>query len=138
MGARKRVVDVPARRSAPELRAVRVRVMHDEDPDTSYFDSGDPEYRDQDEARKKAYEDGDFTFVGVRAEAEVVVEGVTQTLTSSGLWGIESDSGEEHVEDVALEEYDSLRDILKAVGVPTSQVPVGDKTMIRPLIEWEA
>ena len=137
MGARKRVVDVVPRRAAPELHAVRVRVMHDDNPDTSYFDSGDPEYRDQDEERRRAYESGDFTFVGIRAEAEVVVDGVSQTLTSSGLWGIESDSGEEHIEDVALQEYDALRDILKVIGVSTSQVPVGNKTMIRPLIKWE-
>jgi hypothetical protein len=138
MATRKRVVDVPARRrSALEVRAIRVRVLHDEDPDTSYFDSGDPEYKDQDEERRQAYENGDFSFVGVRAEAEVVVEGVIQTITSGGLWGIESDSGE-YVKDVALEEYDNLREILKAIGVSTAQVPVGDKKMIGPLIKWEA
>jgi len=138
MGARKRVVDVPPSRHRPELQSIRVRVMHDEDPDPSYFDSGDPAYRDQDRARREAYERGDFSFVGVRAEAQVVVEGVTQTLTSGGLWGVESDSGEDYVEDAALQEYDALREILKAVGVSTSQVPVGDKKVIKPLIEWEA
>jgi hypothetical protein len=138
MAARRRVVDVPARKRRLEVRKVRVRVLHDEDPDPSYFDSGDPAYKDQDEARRKEYEDGDFSFVGVRAEAEVVVEGVIQTITSGGLWGIESDSGEGHIEDVALEEYDNLREILKAIGVSTAQVPVGDREMIKPLIEWEA
>jgi hypothetical protein len=139
MATRKRVVEVPTRRrSVLEVRAIRVRVLHDDDPDPSYFDSGDPEYKDQDEARRKEYENGDFSFVGVRAEAEVVVENVIQTITSGGLWGIESDSGEGYIEDVALEEYDNLREILKAIGVSTSQVPVGDKKMIGPLIKWEA
>jgi hypothetical protein len=138
MAARRRVVDVPARKRRLEVRKVRVRVLHDEDPDPSYFDSGDPAYKDQDEARRKEYEDGDFSFVGVRAEAEVVVEGVSQTITSGGLLGIESDLGEGHIEDVALEEYDNLREILKAIGVSTAQVPVGDREMIKPLIEWEA
>jgi len=138
MTARKRVVEVARRRTAPEVREIRVRVMHDDDPDTSYFDSGDPEYKDQDEDRRQQYERGDFSFVGVRAEAEVVVEGVLQTLTSGGLWGIESDSGDSYIEDVALEEYDALREILKAVGVSTSQVPVGTREMIKPLIKWEA
>ena len=132
MTARKRVVDVPRKRSAPDLREIRVRVMHDEDPDPSYLD------QDEFEDRKEEFERGDFSFVGVRAEADVVIEGVVQTLTSAGLWGIESDSGEEYIEDTALEEYDGLRDILKAVGVSTSQVPVGDREMIRPLIKWEA
>jgi len=132
MTARKRVVDVPRKRSAPDLREIRVRVMHDEDPDPSYLD------QDEFEDRKEEFERGDFSFVGVRAEADVVIEGVVQTLTSAGLWGIESDSGEEYIEDTALEEYEGLRDILKAVGVSTSQVPVGDREMIRPLIKWEA
>jgi hypothetical protein len=139
MATRKRVVEVPTRRrSVLEVRAIRVRVLHDDDPDPSYFDSGDPEYKDQDEARRKEYENGDFSFVGVRAEAEVVVENVIQTITSGGLWGIESDSGEGYIDDVALEEYDNLREILKAIGVSTAQVPVGDKKMIGPLIKWEA
>jgi len=106
--------------------------MHDEDPDTSHLDQD--EFAD----RREALQRGDFSFVGVRAEAEVVIEGVVQTLTSGALWGIESDSGEEYIEGVALEEYDGLRDILKAVGVSTSEVPVGNREMIRPLIKWEA
>jgi hypothetical protein len=132
MATRKRVVEAASRRPAPEVLALRVRVMHDEDPETSFLDQD--EFAD----RREQYENGDFTFVGVRAEADVVVEGVTQKLTSGGLWGIESDSGDEYFEDVALEEYDNLRDILKAVGVPTSEVPVGDRKTIKPLIEWEA
>ncbi len=139
MGARRRVVDVVSRRSAPVLGEIRVRVVHDaEDPGPSHFDSGDPEYRDQDTERRAQYERGELTLVGVVAEADVVVEGVGQRLTSGGLWGVESDSGAEYVEEVALQEYDKLREILKAVGVPTSQVPVGDRDIVRPLIQWEA
>lgn len=132
MGARKRVVDVPRKRSAPELQGIRVLVLHDDDPDPSYLD------QDEFEDRKAEYENGDFSFVGVVAEADVVIEGTVQTLKSGGLWGIESDSGEEYIEDTALEEYDGLRDVLKAVGVSTSQVPPGDREMIRPLIQWRA
>ena len=82
-----------------------------------------------------AYQNGDFTFVGVRAEAEVVIEGVVQTLTSGGMWGVESDS-KEYIEEVAVEEYAALREILTSIGVSTSQVPVGDKKTIQ--ISWEA
>jgi hypothetical protein len=131
MTARKRVVEAPRRRTAPKVHEIRVRV-HDEDPDTSFLDQD--EFAD----RRAEFERGDFSFVGVRAEAEVVVEGVLQTLMSGGLWGIESDSSKEYIEDVALEEYDGLREILKAIGVSTSQVPVGDREMIRPMIKWEA
>jgi hypothetical protein len=131
MTARKRVVEATRRRTAPTVQEIRVRVMHDEDPDTSYLD------QDEFEDRRSEYENGDFTFVGVRAEAEVVIEGVVQTITSGGMWGVESDS-KEYIEEVAVEEYAALREILTSIGVSTSQVPVGDKKMIQPLISWEA
>lgn len=131
MTARKRVVEATRRRTAPTVQEIRVCVMPDEDPDTSYLDQD--EFAD----RRAEYENGDFAFVGVRAEAEVVIEGVSQTLTSGGMWGVESDS-KEYIEEVAVEEYGALRDILKAVGVSTSEVPVGDKKMIQSLISWEA
>ena len=132
MTTRKRVVEVPRKRSAPEVQSIHVRVMPDEDPDTSYLD------QDEFEDRREAYQRGEFSFVGVRAEAQVVIEGIVQTLTSGGMWGIESDSGEEYIEEVALEEYNNLRDILKAVGVSTAEVPVGTRETIKPLIKWEA
>jgi hypothetical protein len=131
MATRNRVVEVARKRPAPEVQEIRVRVMPDEDPDTSFLDQD--EFAD----RKEAYDRGDFAFVGVRAEADVVIEGLVQTLTSGGLYGIESDSDEAYVEDVALEEYDALRDVLKAVGVSTAQVPVGTRETIKPLIKWE-
>jgi len=132
MTTRKRVVEVPRKRSAPEVQSIHVRVMGDEDPDTSFLDQD--EFAD----RREAYQRGEFSFVGVRAEAQVVIEGIVQTLTSGGMWGIESDSDEAYIKDVALEEYDNLRDILKAVGVSTAEVPVGTRETIKPLIKWEA
>jgi hypothetical protein len=96
----------------PELKEAKIVVVADEDPDTSYLDQ--PEFED----RKKAYERGDFNFVGVRAVAEVEIGGVIQEITSGGLWGIESDSGEEYFRDeVGKEEYNELADILNEMGV---------------------
>ena len=48
---------------------------------------------------------------------------VTGLVGGGGLWGIESDSGEEYVREVAAEEYGDLRKILTSIGVPTSQLP---------------
>ena len=134
MTSRKRVVEATHKKSAPTVQEIRVRVMHDEDPDTSFFDSGDPEYKDQDEDRRKQYERGDFSFVGVRAETDVDIQGVLQTLTSGGLWGVESD-GKVYIEEVAAEEYNDLRKILISIGVSTAQLP----TKFDPKwIKWEA
>lgn len=118
MTTRKRVVEAAARkRSAPQVHAIQVLVLPDEDPDTSYLD------QDEFDDRREAYQRGDFYFVGVRAEAEVAIGGTMQTLKSSGLWGTESDSGDEHFLEIADEEWHELRKILTDVGVPTSQLP---------------
>jgi hypothetical protein len=127
---RKRVLEAPARKTPKaKLEAIRVVVLHDEDPDTSYLE------QDEFEERLAAYQNGDFSFVGVRAEADVFIGGVLQTLTSAGLWGIESDSGKEYIEGVADEEYNELRKILTEVGVPTKELP---QEIDRRQIEWRA
>jgi hypothetical protein len=133
--ARRRVVAAPARRPPAELtgaRPIRVVVEHDPDPDVSYLD------QDEFEDRRAQYERGEFDHVGVRAEADVVIEGTVQTLASPGLWGVESDSGEEYVVGVAVEEYEQLRKVLKTIGVPTAQLPEASESTVRDWIEWRA
>ena len=108
------------KRSAVALNSILVLVLPDDDPDTSFWDqSTDPE----DQNRKEAYRRGDFSFVGVRAEAKIIVDGIPQTITSGGLWGIESDVGDAYIKGVAQEEFTDLRKILKTLGVPTSEMP---------------
>ena len=128
MATRKRVVvEAAGRRRSPELVSVKAIVLPDEDPDTSYLD------QDEFEDRKEAFARGDFSFVGIRAEAEIVVDGITQTIVSGGLLGIESDIGDEHIKEVACEEYTDLRRILKTLGVPTSELPA---ELEHSQIEW--
>jgi hypothetical protein len=135
MTTRKRVVvEAERRRRAPELVSVKVLVLPDEEPDLSFWDQTvDPDEQNDYEERKEAYRRGDFSFVGVRAEAEITVDGILQTIVSGGLWGIESDSGDEYIKEVGGEEYTDLRRILKTLGVPTSELP----TEVEPSqIEW--
>lgn len=115
---RPRVVEASARRAPAKLESIRVIVEHDPDPDISYLEQEDFE------ERLAAYKNEEFSFLGVHAEADVVIGGVVQTLTSGGLWGIESDSGDEYIEEVAVQEYEELRKILKTVGVPTADLPL--------------
>jgi hypothetical protein len=124
---RPRVVEVPPRRPPAELRAVRVVVEEDPEPDASYLD------QDELADRREEYRRGNFHFIGVRAEAEVLIAGTMQTLTSSGLYGIESDTDKEELEAIAHEEWSALRAVLKAVGVPTVQLPL---EVSRERIEW--
>lgn len=109
------------------LQAIRVLFEQDPDPDASYLD------QEEFEERARAYKQGDFGFVSVRAEAEVVIEGILQTLESGGLNGIESDSEQEYLDEIVTEEWKTLRNVLKTVGVPTSELPVEVDPM---WVEW--
>ncbi len=87
--------------------------------------------RDEFEDRREQYDRGDFSFVGVRVEADVIIDGHVQVLTSPGLWGIESDSGDEYLREVADEEWQQLRDTLEQIGVPSSQLADAERGRIK-------
>ncbi len=98
--------------------SIRTKQLWDPFPDTSYLES--PDFED----RCRRYRNGDFGFVGIRAEAEVVVHGVCQTITSGGLSGIESDSARSYVSEVEEEELQELKAILQSLGFSDGQLPV--------------
>lgn len=83
-------------------------VIEDQDPDTSYLD------QEEFAERRAEYERGYFHFVGVRARVELTVMTDRRdivrhvTVTSPGLWTIESDSGEDYFREVFMEERDML------------------------------
>jgi hypothetical protein len=116
---RRRVVAAPARRPATELRTIRV--VRDLDPDTSSA------YLEQDgfEERLASYERGQLHFYRMWIEADVLIdEGVEALVTSTGIDGIESDTSEEELDALIVEEWRALRGALKKVGVPTEQLPL--------------
>ena len=59
---------------------------------------------------------GEWNFIGIQARAEIVLDGVCQTIRSGGLWGIESDSDDSYFQEVEQEELTSLRGILHTMG----------------------
>ena len=71
---------------------------------------------------------GDWCYIGIRAEAEVVSGGVQgrtsngspvhtiQQIRSGGLWGIESDLDRSYFEEVQKDELASLKTELLALG----------------------
>jgi len=103
------------------LDSVTIEVVGDQDPETSYLDQA--EFAD----RRAEYRRGDFDFVGVRLIAEIVIPGgyvdgrssfsITQTITTPGLWSIESDSGEDYFRSVADDEAETLREMLAELNV---------------------
>ena len=100
-----------------QILSITTKQIDDPFPDTSYLES--PGFED----RYQQYQNGDFGFIGIRAEAEILVHGVCQTITSGGLWGIESDSDHQYLSEVEQEEIDQLKAILQSLGFSDTQFP---------------
>lgn len=84
---------------------------YDPDADPRDYLFQDPDYRDQDEARLKAWRNDEWHFVGIRARATIRIPyginpdcWITSEVLSPGLWGIESDSADEYFDEVYREE----------------------------------
>ena len=89
-------------------------------------------YVRQDYARMQAANRGDWCYMGVRAEAQVQLDGdLRQTVISGGLWGIESDSDESYFADVEREELAVLRSQLQAIGFSRRAIAAAFKTVER-------
>lgn len=95
---------------------------HDQDAHPLDYLFQDPDYRQQDEDRLKAWRDDQWHFVGVRAKAILKIPHglnpdcwITSSLLSPGLWGIESDSGGAYFEEVYEEEREILAGMLDSL-----------------------
>lgn len=83
----------------------------------------------KDYERMEAYNRGDWEYIGVRAYANVVVDGVNQSIASGGLWGIESDSEESYLRSVEQEQLRELRGILHELGFSTRAIAAAVKAI---------
>ena len=74
-------------------------------------------YIRQDYDRMESLNRGDWQYIGIRAEAQIQTgSDVVQKITSGGLYGIESDSGKEHITETIREELANLKTELLALG----------------------
>jgi hypothetical protein len=92
------------------ILSITAKHLSDAFPDPSYLQ--DAGFED----RYQQFQNGDFGFIGVQAEARIVVNGVRQTITSGGLWGIELNSDSAYISEVEEEETRELGLILRALG----------------------
>ena len=111
---------------------IMIEVVGDEFPDLSYLDqfenSGDPILRVNHKAnqeRKQAYNEAKWWCIGIRASANIDIHQddkhrTTHSISSPGLWGIESDSDKSYFEEVAREELNQLYHDLTALNVDVS------------------
>jgi hypothetical protein len=114
----------PHRRCAlNRISRIAAKQMFDPFPDASYLEA------EGFQERRQQYDNGDFGFIGIQAEAEIVVAGVCQSITSGGLWGIESDSTPDYLSEIEQEEIEQLQEILQALGF--SQEVISEHTKRR-------
>lgn len=73
-------------------------------------------YIAQDYARAEARNNGGWHYIGIRAEATIKIGDTLQTISSGGLWGIESDSDDAYLNSVEFDEIANLRAQLTALG----------------------
>jgi hypothetical protein len=87
-------------------------------------ETGNPESVRQDYDRMESFSRGDWGYIGIIAKAELQLtrNGTIQILRSGGLWGVESDSGNDYLQEVADEELETLRRELSAIGFSTEQI----------------
>jgi len=91
------------------------QIIPDDCPDTSYLE------QEGFEDRLEELRQGAFDFIGVRAAVELPIpygnDRILTRIESPGLWGIESDSGEDYLESVFQEESNILAGMLAELGV---------------------
>lgn len=85
-------------------------------------ETGNPESPEQDYERMESLNRGDWSMIGIRAEAQILVNGTVQKIGSAGLWGVESDSGKDYLEEVARQELTDLEASLMGLGFSQDEV----------------
>jgi hypothetical protein len=99
-----------------QILSIAARRMDDPEPDLSWLaDESTTSASPPMPSRADAY-GVDWYMIGIDAVARIVVNGVCQTLTSGGLWGIEDDSGEEYLSSIEDEQTEELHRILLDLG----------------------
>lgn len=102
-------------------------IKHSEDGKTyKYFNPAQKEYAKKDYKRMEDYNDGLWHMIGIVAKADILVPSgndswISQTISSSGLWGIESDSSEEYLKEIGKEQLGDLKGYLKSLSVDLSK-----------------
>lgn len=94
----------------------------DENPDTSYLTQTIIKDGVDFSERYEEYKRGDFYFIGVQASIQLEIpindnHRILQTITSPGLWGVESDSDKEYLNSIYAEECNTLTDMLTTMGI---------------------
>jgi hypothetical protein len=83
-------------------------------------------YVRQDYERMERLQHGDWGYMGIRADAEILLSSgsasIVQEITSGGLWGVESDSDASYLKEIETEQLSELREQLRVLGFGTRAI----------------
>ena len=95
---------------------IEMETLPDPCPDTSYLE------QEGFEQRLRQAHNGDFGFMGIRASCTVLIgighkgHVIAQRIDSPGIWGVETDSDPDHVQELYENERSILLTMLDAIG----------------------
>lgn len=97
------------------------RLTHeDSDSDPRDYLFQDPDYLDEDQKRLDDWHADKWRFVGIQARAHILIvrngSGTMHEMTSAGVWGIESDSGDQYLNLCFADEKDDLLADMRALS----------------------
>lgn len=95
--------------------------IFDDDPDYSYLEQ--PEFKE----RFEQYKNDEFCFIGIRVKTQILTSydknsWLINEIQSGGLWGTESDSGDEYFKEIAEEEKEEVKTILLSMGFNEEEI----------------
>ncbi len=90
-------------------------------------ETGNPDSPRQDFERMEDYNRGEWNMTFCRAVAEVSIGGVIQRVTSGGIGGVESDSGEDYFAELRADEFADLGGVLRQMGFSARAVKAAFK-----------
>ena len=85
-------------------------------------ETGNPESPEQDYKRAEAYNLGEWWMIGIRASVTIQIPSrqggwwTMHKISSPGLWGVESDSGEDYFAEVFEQECDVLAEMIEMLA----------------------
>lgn len=103
-------------------------IKHSDDPRiATYFIPAEgtcecQEHAQESYGRMLKYEEGEIFEYGISAHAVILAGGVHNDISSSVVWGVASDSGEPHLQEVEDEQLEELRAILNDLGFPETEI----------------
>jgi len=125
-----RMIDAPSRPQVPTIE-FRDLTTPDDCPDLSwlvdesrYTDESAADRRkaeQQDQDRLDAYNRGDWSMIGLQCQATIYIPAggssfAVYTLTSPGVWGVESDAAADYHGEILADERSTLRKHLTALA----------------------